>query len=739
MSHVCRTATGAALVLALSGPALTSQTPAPRSDGQALTSGATAILVDVVVRDRKGKPVTDLAAEDFEVEEDGVRQRVDTFTRVSRGGGIGVGVAWKALVAGGGPQPHLADSDRPAEGSPRDPATAAIVFDHLSSESLSLAQRATLQYVPLSGESDVSIGVFATDPGVRMLQDYTADRALVRQAIARLVPSGTTAEEEKADRADELAGRRRALEEQIQATVGSTAGATGATLAQNAAETGLRETELRLVQTELNIIRSFDNLDRDHRGYDTFSALLAVLKSLSHLAGRKTVVYFSEGLPVSPALSARLDAVIDAANRANVTMYAIDAHGLRTKSAAANIQKEMQAFVEERSSQLARGTDRTHQPLTMGFERVEDTLRIDSRTGLARLAEHTGGLLFEASNDLTAAFRRMDEDHQFHYMLTYSPTNTAFDGKFRTIAVKVRRPGMQVFARKGYRALKKAPPRHTVGTHDTNALALLERRPLPNAFPAHAAAFTFPEPDRPGLTAILVRVNTNALHFAIDEKQSTYRGQAAILVRIRDERKADVQKLSQDYIVAGDAKDLEAAKNGDIIFYRQVDLPPGIYTLESMVYDPGARTGSARIGTLTVPQPAVSPFGLSSLLLVNRVEDVKKVATAMSDTTGPLYVGSMLVYPNLGETIQQSRTTELPFFFTLYGEVRRVKVFAQLLRNGQPLAEAPVELVTASSSRIQHVGRLPIGSLSPGTYELRIRATDGSHELSRTAFFTLQR
>ena len=68
MSHVCRTATGAALVLALSGSALTSQTPAPRSDGQALTSGATAILVDVVVRDRKGKPVTDLAAEDFEVE-----------------------------------------------------------------------------------------------------------------------------------------------------------------------------------------------------------------------------------------------------------------------------------------------------------------------------------------------------------------------------------------------------------------------------------------------------------------------------------------------------------------------------------------------------------------------------------------------------------------------------------------------------------------------------------------------
>ena len=35
---------------------------------------------------------------------------------------------------------------------------------------------------------------------------------------------------------------------------------------------------------------------------------------------------------------------------------------------------------------------RTEQPLTMSFERVEDTLRLDSRTGLARLAEDTGGL-----------------------------------------------------------------------------------------------------------------------------------------------------------------------------------------------------------------------------------------------------------------------------------------------------------------------------------------------------------
>ena len=72
----------------------------------------------------------------------------------------------------------------------------------------------------------------------------------------------------------------------------------------------------------------------------------------------------------------------------------------------------------------------------MGFERVEDTMRLDSRTGLARLAEDTGGFLVDGTNNLRDAFRRIDEDSQFHYLLTYSPTDTNFDGKFRRIDVR---------------------------------------------------------------------------------------------------------------------------------------------------------------------------------------------------------------------------------------------------------------------------------------------------------------
>ena len=712
------------------------QSANPPHDPQSFSAATTAILVDVVVRDRKGRPITDLAAADFEVAEDGISQKIDTFARVTRGGGIGVGVAWKSpdtriAVAAARTAPPLG----PGADIPPDAATA-LVFDHLSSESLRLAQKATLDYVAMNGESSARVGVFATDPGIRILQPYTTDPRLVRRAVAHVMPSGTSAEEQKADRSDALVGRRRELQGQVQTAVVGAVGGSGAALARNASELGERETELRLIQTELNMIRSFDNLDRDHQGYDTSLALMAVVRSLSDIPGRKAIVFFSEGLPVSPALEARLDSVIDAANRANVTAYAVDAKGLRAQSTLVNTRKEMQAFVDERSNQISTGSDRTEQPLTMAFERVENTLRLDSRTGLARLAEETGGFLVEQTNNLKSAFRRIDEDNQFHYLLTYSPTNTAFDGKFRAIHVTIRRPGTQVFARKGYRAVR-SPRGVDAGGYEVPALAMLDSTPLPNAFPVHAAGFSFPDPGRPGLTPILVHVDTSSLHYRLDGERSTYSGQAAIVVRIRDGQGHEVQKLSQQYVLSGEAKDLEAAKHGEILFYREPVLPAGVYTMETIVFDATATLGSARVATLTVP-PVEPIIGMSSLVLVNRIEDVKDAPSPEVGIAPPLYVGQTLLYPNLGETIRKTATAELPFYFTLYGDLQGVKVYAQLLQNGRALAESPVALPAASGSRVQHVGRLPISALPAGTYELRIRVTDAGHEVSRTAYFTLQ-
>jgi hypothetical protein len=252
--------------------------------------------------------------------------------------------------------------------------------------------------------------------------------------------------------------------------------------------------------------------------------------------------------------------------------------------------------------------------------------------------------------------------------------------------------------------------------------------PLPNAFP-----YT---PRRSASRSELAgrRPSRSASHlvaqFAVDPNRATYSAQTAVVVRIRDGDGHPVQTLSQQYLLTGDAKDLEAAKKGEILFYREAQLKVGIYTIESIVFDAAANRGSARVSTLTVP--AYVPFGftMSSLVLVSRAEDVADGAADAS----PLKVGKTLLYPNLGEPIVNAPSRELPFFFTMYGDVGARTASVQLLRNGQVLAEAPVTLASPTGTHVQHVGRFPIGALPPGTYELRIRVGD----LARSAFFTLR-
>jgi hypothetical protein len=259
---------------------------------------------------------------------------------------------------------------------------------------------------------------------------------------------------------------------------------------------------------------------------------------------------------------------------------------------------------------------------------------------------------------------------------------------------------------------------------------MLDRGRLPNDFPVQAAAFTFPQPGRPGLSPIAVHVSTSSLLFTVDGNRGTYSAQTAVVVRILDGEGHHVQTLSQQYLLTGDAKDVEAAKRGDILFYREPDLRPGIYTVESIVFDAAARRGSARVATLTVP-PSTAALNMSSLVLVSRSEEL----TSGDGQPSPLRVGRTLLYPNLGEPIVNAPDRELPFYFAVYGSIGpAVKVSVQLLRDGQVLADAPLQLAASDGSPVQHVGRFPVGKLPPGTYQLRIKVG----ELSRSAYFTLR-
>ncbi len=698
--------------------------PQPRT--QSFSAGTTAILVDVVVRDKRGRPVLDLTADDFEIFEDDVRQAVGSFSVVERGGGIGIKVGRRvnaptSVTTGG--------AEAGASSPPPEPPTIAVVFDALRPEALELAQKATLAYLPRSGELDARVGVFASDPGLRILQPYTDDMPLVRAAVRRVTAAATTKQDAEAERRQALGQRIEALDA-LGIGQDSTAFAPGTgnpTAAQTLVEQQMTELEMRM-------LRTFESLDRDHRGFGSAAALLAAVHSLALLPGRKTVVYLSEGLPASPTMQARLDTIVSAANRANVTVYTIDAAGLRAESALTETRREVDAAGQERLRQTAVSRDPTNGPLMRTVERTEDLLRLDPHGGLARLAGDTGGFLIRDTNDLGSAFRRIDEDNRFHYLLTYSPSNAEFDGKFRTIHVKVRREGLTVFARKGYLA---APPSALpVMSYEAAALATLRRGKPPNAFAMGAHGFVFPEPAGRAAVPIIVQVRTSELQFDTSPEKNTYAAQATVVALIKDAAGQPMHTLSQQYIFTGALTDLDVARNGEILFYRQPELEPGVYTLEAVVHDAVGHRASARLSTVTVPDVSGVRTPLSTLVLVRHVE---RIGAADRPSSAPLYYGDLVLYPNAGEPLRKGRDAEVIFYFVFHRRPGSTPAAVlEILSGGRAVASVPVDLSQAATAgRVQKMGKLPVDKFPPGTYELRLRLLTGDEEQVRTAFFTI--
>jgi VWFA-related protein len=718
------------------GSAARGQSPAPdrQQSTNTFTTHATAILVDVVVRDKKGGLVTDLSQSDFDVAEDGVRQKIGSFAVVNHGGGIGIGVKFRQPGGTTVLSPTDAAGSESAPPAPLEPAMTALVFDALSPEALSITQKAALGYVPMVGESDARIGVFGTEPALKILQTYTSDLALVRKGIREVTATGTSAKDLKADQKRDVGKQLAMVDSQTERILGA-AGGGGANLGEAGTAIGQLEMQQKMLESQKHMLDAFESIDRDHRGYSVTSALQAVLMSMSDIGGRTTVVLFSEGLPASPAMRAQLSNIIEAANRSNISIYTVDANGLRSTSTLNETREQLQATVDDRLRQISFGRDTSDGPYTKGMERTEDMLALDPQGGLATLAQDTGGFLIRDTNDIGQAFRRIEEDSRFHYLLSYSPLNTALDGKFRTIAVKVNRPNIEVFSRKGYRAMRNPGLAPGLG-YEAPALALLDHGVLPNAFPIRAGGLVFPDRQAGATVPIIVKVNTESLQFETDQARGTYSGQVAVVVRIKDQRGTVVQKMSQQYVLSGDAKDVEAAKKGEILFYRQPLLPPGFFEVEAIAYDVVGQKGSARVSTITVPSPKPDSLELSSLVIVGRTE---RVSGTEVKTGAPLYYGDVLMYPNLGDPVSRANDKELSFYVSLYPAVGHPvrQVMLELLHNGQRVANGPLTLGKTLENRIQHVGRLPLDGVPPGTYELKVTASDDQTERTRSTFFTV--
>ena len=708
------------LVLALPLGA-TQQAPAQRATGT-LTEGVNAVVVDVVVRDRRGQPVRDLAQSDFEVLEDGVPQKIGAFTPVFEGGGLreptraapATGVAGAAVAA------------PPVSGGP---IVTALVFDRLSPEGRRLAIQASQSYLGTQAETPSYIGVFGVDLALTPYAPFTRNARVVRQALDRMASRGSSSFNSPEQRQQRNSADQQAAMAGEAAASAIAGGGPGA-----AAGAGGAPGEALLGQIQSRMIQEFDVMERDQQGYSTTNGLFAIINQLRVLPGRKSLILFSEGIAIPPAVQRLFIGVIDAANRANVSIYTMDAAGLRAESPQAEIRDEVNRTAAGGGGILRSGGGGST-PLSKSLEKNEDVLRQDPRSGLSTLALDTGGLLFDSTNNLRHGFERIETDLRNYYLVGYTPSNDVYDGRFRTMEVKVKRPGVTVASRKGYFAVRNAGGGST-NSWEAPALGELERKPVSNAFPVRAAALLFPERDRPGLIPVVVALNTAPLTFQPSPDGKTYTSDFTVLVRFLDQQNQVVRKLSQHYEVNGPAADIARAKQGDVIFYREPELPAGVYTMEAIVYDAPSGKSSVRLSTVEVPRENATALRMSSLVLVKRSE---KVPEKDRRAENPLLVKDVVLYPNLGEPVSKT-AKELAFYFAAYpvqgGPPPASSL--ELLLNDTPVARVPLPMAAPDASgRIQQVGRLPLDQIAPGAYELRVGVTQGASQVFRSTLLRI--
>ena len=714
----------------------TAQQPPARSDAAEPTT-VSAILVDVVVRDRRGEPVAGLTAEDFEITEDGVPQTIGSLTPIFKSPSPPSGAS---APQGQAPSPAAAASDQPSGASPAQaaaqaaaqevPEVIALVFDRLTADGRALAHTASMKYLnATTGTSRHHMGVFAIDLSLLPLQPFTRDVSLIRKAVDEFAKHSSSQFGSYAE-ARRDAGRMEAANNALNAAQAATTGGPGSTgegMAGAAVQQAMAQSQNQMTQT-------FEMLERDQAGYASANALMAVVNGMRNIPGRKSIVFFSEGLSIPPNVQERFLSVIAAANRANVSIYPMDAMGLRTESSTGATRDEMLA---QAKATLSRNPSRdSNQAMMAAMERNEDLLRMDPHAGLGQLAEETGGFLIANTNDLRAGFERIETDMRNYYMLTYVPTNDTFDGKFRQIGVKVKRPGVNVHSRRGYFAIRETGI--PVSSHEAPALAALDATPVPNAFPVFASALKFPERARPHLVPLVVDVSTAGLSFVPSDDGKTYLSDFTVLVRFKDGSGQVIDKMSQRYEVTGPIEAIEKAKQGQVIFYRQPELPPGTYTMEVVVHDAIAEKASVRFRTIEQADVSPDALRLSSLMLVSRGE---KVPADQRPSDNPLFVGDMLLYPNLGAPLRRGTDRELAFFFTAYpggGTATELSGTIELLQDAKVVARAPMALETPDAQgRIQQVSRLPIAALEPGRYQLRVLVRQGSTTVAQATEFRI--
>lgn len=366
---------------------------------QTIRTAAEEVQLDLVVRDKKGKPVRDLRPEEIELYDEGARQEIRGFRLVTG--------AVTAVVPG----EQARVEERAVAADPARPLRlVSFVFDSLDTEARRLARLAAQDFIRDPLEANVYVGVFTIDHRLRVVQQFTNDRELLTAAIERA--TGGMSDTQLIAAADRI---RADLE---------AASARTATLDAEPAPSGGRgvgspspsaqESARRLAEMTWNMLQQEDRFMRSQLASTTLAALSAIVTEQSRLPGRKTVIYWSMGMRIPAERDDPVRALISRANRAGVSFYTVDSRGLFSEALNASSTAMLHASAAASASAGDLNKSVTAQQVK-AMDTALESINSNVQQALHSLAVETGGFLIANTNDFREPFRKVHEDISSYY------------------------------------------------------------------------------------------------------------------------------------------------------------------------------------------------------------------------------------------------------------------------------------------------------------------------------------
>ena len=671
--------------------------------------------VDAVVTDRQGNVVRGLTKDDFELLEDGKPQRIDMFTYVDI-----PAVPQDRFLAANRPVSSDVKTNAPSQAG----RLYVLMLDDLDTAALrsQFVIKAARQFVEQNfAANDLAAVVYTSGRGDAS-QEFTSDRRLLVASIDKFV--GRRLLSLTLAKADEFF-HQHLMELQVNSASANDPENNGAPV-----ESGTVRGPIGYP----DVTTDPDDFERGYRAQQVLGALKNVAETLGGVRGRrKALLFFSEGIdyPIydifgSQAATNVLEATKDAiaaAARSNLSFFTIDPRGLVGLSAE---EIELDASADPRRGFDAHG-------LVAEMRLSQDSLRT--------LAEETGGLAAVSSRNITPVFDRIVRTTSTYYLLGYYPPEHPRDGAFHKIEVKVRRPGLQISARKGYASprgktqdelaqeqrARQLRAGKDAGAPQTSAdLREVLNSPLQQSGLTLAVqAAPFKGKPKESSVALAIEVDGARLHF--EPAKGSFHDDLELSFFALDDKGKSHQGTFYNLNLTLRPETYERVRTLGLRMNPRVALPPGRYQMRIGVRESGAGELGSVFYDLDIPDFTAAGLAMSGVLLT--AGSAQRLPTMQPDTTiattllpGPatsrrefLQSDTLNIFAEVYDNIPPQQSHRIDITTTLLGETG-----SEVFRSNQALGGGPQSKIKGVS--LGYATSVPLKDIQPGRYLLRVEA-----------------